>query len=162
MASIGSNVTLCVAMMVTACAKPTPFDPDAEAAKLLAQDAEWSALAFAGKDVERTISYWSDDAVLLPQGQPAIEGKQAIRAFVTQAFQLPGFSIRWQSETPTFSPDGKFAYMRGSSITTEPGPDGSTITLLGRAVTIWRLEPDGRWRCVMDIWNDPPAAASAT
>lgn len=162
MSFIGRSVALCMAVIVTACATPEPFDPVAESGRLLAQDAEWSALAFEGQDVERTISYWSDDAVLLPQGEPAIIGKDAIRAFVTQSFATPGFSIRWQSESPTFSPDGKFAYMRGTSITTVPRPDGTTITVPGRAVTIWRLETDGRWRCVMDIWNDPPSASPPT
>ena len=141
---------------ITACNAPPAFDAATEAQKLLARDAEWSALAFEGKDVERTISYWSDNAVLIPQGQPMIVGKDAIRAFVTQSFQTPGFSIRWQSETPEFSPDGKVAYMHGTSTTTVPGPDGTTLTITARAVTIWRLEVDGQWRCVMDIWNDPP------
>ena len=25
----------------------------------------------------------------------------------------------------------------------------------------WRKDPDGQWRCVVDIWNDPPASAPA-
>jgi len=149
-----------VAIALLGCAHP-PFDPDAEAHKLLQRDAEWSEVASAGKDVEKTISYWSDDAVVIPQGQPSIEGKAAIREFVTASFHTPGFSIRWKSEKPQFSADGKLAYMRGTSTTTVPGPNGSTMTLQGRAITIWRLDADGQWRCVVDMWNDPPAAAPA-
>ena len=38
------------------------------------------------------------------------------------------------------------------------GPDGALMTHTGRAVTIWRREPDGVWRCTVDIWNaEPPA-----
>jgi len=33
---------------------------------------------------------------------------------------------------------------------------GSLVSIPGRGITIWRLEPDGQWRCVVDIWNDPP------
>lgn len=137
------------------------FDAAAEAQKLLERDAEWAELASAGKDVERVASYWSDDALIVAPGQPLIEGKAAIRDFVARSFQTPGFQIHWKSEKPSFSADGTLAYMRGTSTTVVPGPDGTTMTLTGRSVTVWRLEPDGQWRCVMDIWNDPPPASPA-
>jgi ketosteroid isomerase-like protein len=140
---------------VVSCATPS-FDPASESQKLLRRDAEWANLASAGKDVERIVSYWSDDAVVIPQGQPVVEGKAAIRAFVASSLQIPGFKIHWVSEGPTFSPDGKLAYMRGRNTMTVPGANGALVTLVGRGVTIWRLEPDGQWRCVVDIWNDPP------
>lgn len=136
------------------------FDASAEAERLLQRDAEWAEVAAAGKDVEKAASYWSDDAVIMPQGQPIIEGKAAIRDFVARSFQIPNFRIHWKSEKPSFSPDGKLAYMRATNTITVPGPDGTPVTLPGRAVTVWRLEPDGQWRCVVDIWNDPPPPAS--
>ena len=140
---------------VVSCATPA-FDPASESQKLLRRDAEWADLASAGKDVERIVSYWSDDAIVIPQGQPIVEGKAAIRAFVTSSLQIPGFKIHWVSEGPIFSPDGKLAYMRGRNAMTVPGANGALVTLVGRGITIWRLEPDGQWRCVVDIWNDPP------
>jgi ketosteroid isomerase-like protein len=36
------------------------------------------------------------------------------------------------------------------------GPDGAPVRIHGRAVTIWRKDPDGEWRCAVDIWNAPP------
>jgi ketosteroid isomerase-like protein len=86
-----------------------------------------------------------------------IEGKAAIREFVTNSFHTPGFHIHWVSEKPTFSPDGKLAYLRSTNATTFPAPNGKLITVPSRGITIWRVDPDGQWRCVMDIWNDPPA-----
>lgn len=137
----------------------SPFDAAAEAEHLLARDAAWADLASAGQDVEKTASYWSDDAVIIPQGQPLVEGKAAIRDYVARSFRTPGFRIHWRSEKPSFSPDGRLAYMRGTSAITVPGPDGKPMTIPGRSVTIWRKEADGRWRCVVDIWNDPPPSA---
>ncbi len=152
-----ARLILLLGMMlsVVSCATP-PFDPASESQKLLRRDAEWSDLASAGKDVERILSYWSDDAIVIPQGQPIVEGKAAIRAFVTSSLQIPGFNIHWVSEKATFSPDGRFAYMSGRNTMTVPGANGSLVSLPGRGITIWRLEPDGQWRCVVDIWNDPP------
>jgi ketosteroid isomerase-like protein len=136
------------------------FDAASEQRKLLQRDAEWSEAASAGKDVEKTLSYWSEDAVIVPQGQPIIEGKVAIRAFVTNSFNTPGFSIHWRSEKPAFSPDGKLAYLRSLNSITMQGTDGTSLVLPGRGLTVWRKEADGLWRCVVDIWNDPPSAAT--
>jgi len=149
-----------IAALIGGCG-PAPFDRLAEQQRLLQRDAEWAAVAAAGKDVDTAASYWSDDAVILPQGQPSVTGKAAIHAFVASSFATPGFTVHWKSEAPEFSPDGKLAYMRGANEITVPGPDGTTLKLAGRALTVWRKDPDGQWRCVVDIWNDPPPSPGA-
>ena len=65
------------------------FDPTAEEQKLLRRDAEWADLAAAGKDVDKVVSYWTDDAVLIFPGQPIIEGKAAIRGMWCRASVIP-------------------------------------------------------------------------
>ncbi|PYK06398.1 MAG: hypothetical protein DME66_04605 [Verrucomicrobia bacterium] len=135
------------------------FDPVAEGEKLLRRDTEWADLASAGKDVEKIVWYWTDDAVLIFPGQPVLEGKAAIRAYVAQSLNTPGFRIHWVSEKPVFSPDGKLAYMRGKNELTAPGPNGAPTTVHLRGISIWRLDADGQWRCVVDISNEEPPAA---
>ena len=133
-----------------------------EEASLLKRDAEWAEAAASGQDVEKIISYWTDDALVIPPGQPVVKGKAAIRTFVTESLKIPGFRIHWVSENVSFSPDGLMAYMRATNETTIPGPDGKLMTLSGRGITVWRRDPDGQWRCAVDIWNDPPASLSAS
>lgn len=144
-------------VLMTSCDNSPKFDAASETKKLLDRDAEWAAIATAGTDVEKTISYWSDDAVLIPPGQPKVEGKAAIREYVKGAFATPGFKIRWKSDKATFSADGKMAFMTSTNTTTLTGPDGAPMVIPGRGLTIWRVDTDGAWRCVMDIWNDPPS-----
>ena len=132
------------------------LDFSIERQRLLARDAEWSSAASAGQDVEKILSYWTDDAVVIPPGQPVIEGKAAITAFITASLRIPGFTIRWSSDAVTFSPDGQMACIRGTNITTVPGPGGALLTLHGRAVTVWRIDHDGEWRCTIDVWNEAP------
>src|SRR5437879_4864136 len=132
------------------------FDSKTEGEKLLRRDVEWADLATAGKDVEKVLSYWSEDAVLIFPGQPVLEGKAAIRAYVTASFNTPGFKIHWVSQRPVFSPDGKLAYMRGTDDLTLPGPNGGTMTLHLRGISVWRLDPDKQCRCVVDISNAAP------
>ena len=145
---------------LAACSRSS-FDPEAEQATLLKRDAEWASTASAGQDVEKIVSYWTDDALVVPPGQPTVEGKTAIRTFVAQSLKIPGFKIHWVSEKVSFSPDGQLAYMRGANETTVPGPDGKLMTIHGRGITVWRRDGDGQWRCVIDIWNDPPASQPA-
>jgi ketosteroid isomerase-like protein len=133
------------------------MDLATEKSKLLQRDAEWSALASEGRDIERILSYWTDDAIVLPPGLPAIVGKPALRQYVQASLQIPGFQISWVSSDAILSPDGNQAYLVGQNSVAMNGADGGSVTTKGRAVTIWRREPDGEWRCALDIWNAEPA-----
>ena len=144
-------------LLIAGCTQPS-FDATAEAAKLAQRDADWSKVSYEGKDIEKIVSYWSDDAHVLQPGLPSIEGKTAIRSFVTASLKIPGFKIQWASQKPAFSPDGKVAYMQSAVETTAPGAGGALETTHGRSVTIWRRDGDGEWRCVIDISNDAPQA----
>ena len=61
------------------------------------------------------------------------------------------------SDGASLSPDGQLAYLLGTNAVTITGPEGQPVTTRGRAVTVWRREADGNWRCAVDIWNDEPA-----
>jgi ketosteroid isomerase-like protein len=153
-----ASVLAVTALTVLGGCSAAHFDAAAESRKLQQRDAEWAQAAAAGKDVDKIVSYWSDDAVVMEPGQPPYEGKAAIRAYVASSLQTPGFSIHWVSSNPTFSPDGNMAYMRGTAEMTVPGPNGALMTMHSRGVTIWRRDHDGLWRCVVDIANEPPTA----
>jgi ketosteroid isomerase-like protein len=131
-------------------------DELAERERLLEQDAEWAAVASEGHNIGQILSYWTDDAVVFAPGFPPLIGKPAIREYVENGLRIPGFKITWKSTDATFSPDLKLAYLFGENAVTMNGPDGKPVTTKGRAVTIWRREPDGVWRCAVDIWNEAP------
>ena len=141
--------------VLASCSRPT-FDPAVEGPKLLRRDAEWADLATAGKD--SSLSYFTDDILFITPGVPTLEGKAAVRAFVERSLKTPGFKIHWVSEKPQFSPDGKLAYMRGTSELTLPGPNGSPTVSHMRGVSVWRVDTDGEWRCAVDISTEQPAA----
>jgi ketosteroid isomerase-like protein len=128
-------------------------DPSLERTKLIQRDAEWAAAASEGRDVEQVLSYWTDDAVVLAPGLPPVIGKHALRRYVQESLQIPGFRIRWTSTDVTLSPDENLAYMFSRNAITMNGPDGAPVTTQGRGITIWRRESDGEWRCAVDIWN---------
>ena len=159
--SMSRRSILCAALFILVSCSRHAFDPVMEQAELLHRDAEWADLASAGKDVDKIVSFWSDDAILIFPGQPVLEGKPAIRAYVEASLKTPGFKIHWVSQKPVFSPDGGLAYMRGTDELTVPGPDGTTTMLLLRGISVWRWDSDGQWRCVVDISNEEPSAPPA-
>ena len=138
-------------------ASPATPDLQAERAELFRQDKAW-AQAAAAKDLEKTVSVWADDARVLPPGQPAVVGKEAIRRYVSEAFAVPGFSIQWETTDFVVSASGDMAYGVGTNQVTVNGPDGTPLTERGRGVTVWRKGPGGAWKCVIDTWNAEPSA----
>jgi ketosteroid isomerase-like protein len=123
---------------------------------LLQRDAEWAKAASAGRDVELILSFWTNDAVVLPPGFPPVTGKTALRDYVEAGLRIPGFNINWVSTAVKMSPDGNLAYIFSDNSVTMNGPEDKPVTTPGRAVTIWRREQDGEWRCAVDVWNAGP------
>jgi len=124
-----------------------------EKAALRQRDREWAALALEGKDVERILSFWTDDAKVFPPGAPVVDGKPAIREFVTGSLSIPGFRITWEPGEVVVNPSGDLGYTTGRNHLTMPDAAGRLQTENGRYVTVWRRDSDGEWRCVIDIWN---------
>jgi ketosteroid isomerase-like protein len=145
---------LILGLLIGGCATVSDVDRQKEA--LLRVDREWAAVAAEGKDVERIVSFWSDDATVVPAGAPIVQGKAAIRSFVQQSLAIPGFHITWRSDQATLSADGTLGYTTAENAMTIPGSDGKLVTVKGRGVAIWRRSPGGQWKCVVDIWNSGP------
>lgn len=47
------------------------MDLDAERIRVLERDAEWSKLVAEGRDIDSILSYWTDDAVVIPRDASA-------------------------------------------------------------------------------------------
>jgi ketosteroid isomerase-like protein len=138
------------------------MDLERERERLLERDSEWAAVSSKGQDVDRILSFWTDDARVFAPGLPAFSGKAALRQYVEGALAIPGFQITWTTSEAVLSPDGQLAYLLSTNAVTMAGPQGQPVTSSGRAVTVWRRESDGNWRCAVDIWNDQPAAPGLT
>lgn len=144
------------------CRQQAGPDLDARREALLAADSAWLAAVEAGEDVDEIVSYWSEDAVVYAPGQPALEGREAIRGFVESTLSMEGFSITWETHDVEMSGSGDLAYLTHTNRITMPGDDGELRTVRGQGVTVWRwTEPDG-WKCVVDIWNQVPGAEASS
>lgn len=136
-----------------------PVGDAAAREQLLKVDREWAAAA-ASRDVDRIVSYWTDDAAIYSPGESPVAGKAAIRAYVADSLKNPAFTIAWVPKDAEVAKSGDLGYTMGSNTFTIPGPQGTSTTVQGRYVTVWRKTKDGGWRCVVDFWHPAPPAAA--
>ena len=128
---------------------------ESERAALMQTSRDWARTA-ASDDLERTLSFWSDDAIVMPPGQPAVVGKAAIREFLRQTLAIPGFSITWEPEQATVANDADLGFMVERNRVTFAEATGVIREQFGKAVTVWRKDSGGGWKCVVDTWNENP------
>ena len=130
-------------------------DTKAEGEKLMELSRQWSKSASTNK-IDTTLSYWADDATVMSPGQPPIKGKQAIKEMIEGASKIPGFKISWEPLNVQVSKSGDMAYMIEQNQISMFDSTGKPITEFNKVVTVWRKEPDGSWKNVVDMWNGEP------
>ncbi len=131
-------------------------DTKTEGEKLMQISREWSRSA-STDSVEKTLSYWADDAIVMSPGQPQLKGKKAIREMVEGSFKIPGFKISWEPISVSIAKSGDMAYMIEKNQITMNDSLGNPITENNKSVTVWRKDPDGSWKNVVDMWNADPS-----
>jgi ketosteroid isomerase-like protein len=61
--------------------------------------------------------------------------------------------LQWEPERADIAASGDLGWTTGRFVSEGPGPDGTTVRVEGIYVSIWRLQPDGTWKVVMDLGN---------
>ena len=147
------RLTILSLALISLCAcNQQTVDTKAEGEKLMQISREWSKSARTDS-VEKTLSYWADDAVVLSPGQSLLKGKDQIKAMVGEMSKIPGFKISWEPQSVSVSESGDMAYMIEQNQITMNDSLGNPITEINKGVTVWRKEKDGSWKNVVDIWN---------
>jgi uncharacterized protein (TIGR02246 family) len=144
----------CAAAMLFAAACGQSAPPDtrgADANALRDLDAAWSKTASAN-DVDGTVSYYTDDASLLPPNAPAATGKPAIRS-AWAALLVPGNAVSWQADKVEVARSSDLAYTVGTYQATIKDPQGKTLADRGKYTEVWKKQTDGKWKVVADMYN---------
>ena len=135
-------------------------DLAAEKSALLKRDGEWQAAVDEKKDVAKILSFFSADGIMFGTGEPTDDSREALMKAVSGLTTDPAFKDHWSWTRVELSPDGRLAYLVGATDMTATDGSGHPVTTHARLVNVWRKDPDGVWRCVLDVWVDPPASAS--
>lgn len=137
------------------------LDVDSEIEAIRALDASW-VTAGQSKNVDAWVAFYADNATVLPPNEPAASSREAIRKSVSELLTLPGLSIDWKPAKIEVARSGELAYLYGA-YNLAWDESGKRATDKGKNVEIWKKQPDGRWKCIVDTWNSDlaPSAPSA-
>jgi ketosteroid isomerase-like protein len=132
----------------------------ADEASLRALDTEWSKAAVA-KDLDRSVAYLADDTMMLPPNAPPVNGKEAVRKFWSDMLALPGLALSWQTTKAEAAKSGDLGYTWGTYEMTVNDAKGNPNTDRGKYLTVWKKQPDGAWKCLVDSFSsDLPVPAA--
>jgi len=150
---------LATAILLTACAsaeqaKPAPTSASVE--DLGRMNRDFAAALNAG-DAALAASYYTEDATLIPPGEPMVHGRAAIEAYWKAGIEQGGVHDA-SVQTIKAESSGDIGYEIGSYVLTAKGPDGKPVQESGRYIELLRRGADGKWYSTAGIWNPAPPA----
>ena len=125
-------------------------------------DAAW-VKAGATKQVDVWMDFYADDAVVMPPNEAVATTKDAIRKSLTGLLSTPGLVLTWEPTKVEVAASGDLAYLYGAYQLKMEDEKGMPVSDYGKKVEIWKKQPNGGWKCIVDTWNsDLPPAPVAT
>ena len=119
-------------------------------------DDQWSKVA-ESKDLDKTVAFYADDAVIMPPNQAAVTTKDGIRN-LWKGF-LDGLQgISWKTTRVEVAKSGDMAVLTGTYEMAMK--DGSKDK--GKYCEVWEKKADGKWKVGTDMFSsDLPAPGSS-
>jgi uncharacterized protein (TIGR02246 family) len=147
-------------LLLTGCAQTAPDTRAAEEKTLKELDARWSKAAGA-KDLDATVAFYADDAVVMPGDAPVANTRQAIRD-LWAPMMAQDVSVSWQVNQAEVARSGDLGYARGVYQLVMKDAEGKTTTERGKLLEVWKRQTDGKWRCAIDTFSaDAPPVLPA-
>ena len=119
---------------------------------LRALDEMWSSTA-AKNDLDGTVAFYADDAVLLPPNAPIATNKKSIRESWA-ALLGPNTSLSWKVSKAEVDQSGELGYIYGAYKLSIADPKGGKpFNDAGKFLEVWKKQSDGGWKCIVDTYN---------
>jgi ketosteroid isomerase-like protein len=127
---------------------------DREVIDKLAQISEQFSAAYVQGNVEKLVSFYTEDAVIFPGNSDLIRGREAIQKYWTLP---PGRTITHHKITSVevkimsdFAYDYGYYEVSGSTDGEVWGPAH------GKYLIVWKRIEEGEWKMHLDMWNSRP------
>ena len=146
-------IHLLAAALVFGCAPPAEAPIDREADRAAIEELLRSATAAnQNRDVEAFLGDLTDDAMFMNPGAPSIEGKEALREWITWRFSVVDPQITISPVEIVIDHDLAFGriHVTGFEVNLETG---DTVTVDWKEIATYRRQPDGSWLASRVIGN---------
>lgn len=153
-------VSLGLLGLAAACSQPAqapPPKPDLAAIETTIRDADkaWSDAASA-KDLDKTVSFYADDANFLMAGLPLATGKDNVRKDWSTLLSDPNLvTISFAPTSVHVNEDGDMAYEIGTYELVTKDKKGKQNTEKGKFAVVWKKQADGSWKVEVDSASTP-------
>lgn len=156
-----ASAVICVALLAGCSTEPaTPTQVSVPLADTRASDetairaasAAWSQAATA-KDVDKTVSFYGEGAVVMSPKAPAVRGSENIRKGWVELLATPGPGLSWQTTSVEVARSGDLAYETGTYVFSTIDKKGKTQEQKGKYVVVWKKQTDGAWKVAVDTDN---------
>lgn len=101
--------------------------------------------------------WFAEDGVALGNGVAPVVGRVAIVKSATWTPQ--SYQLTWTPTDAVMGPSADVGYTWGHFEGHSKDAAGNPVTTSGRYITIWRKQPDGKWKVALDAGANEPAAA---
>ena len=154
--SMNARSIVCVALLLVAACTTTPTGltmPATNEAEI--RQAERALeLALSSGDPLAWVEHYTDDAVFVAPGAPAVQGREALTQMARS--MRPLSSVRIQAMKTEVSSTVAAVYGRGSWVSGASSASPSTTHV--RLIIVWRKGNDSRWRVAQELLHlEPPA-----
>ena len=112
------------------------------------------ANALEASDPTAWVFHYTEDAVFVGPGAPAVQGREALLQMAKAMQPLSSVSIT--ALRTEGSGNIAYTYGEGSWVSGRPPNAGATTHV--RLVIVWCKEADGQWRVTQEMLNAMPAA----
>ena len=119
---------------------------EADSAFALAADLQGTGMAFA--------TFVAPQGVVF-SGSEIVIGTDAVRALYDEQ-QRAGGTLNWRPVYADAVESGDLGWTVGEYVFTGRGANGSVVQRFGKYLTIWKKQPNGDWRFVVDGGNQSP------
>ena len=117
-----------------------------------------SASSLNAGDIDRWVSFFTEDALSMPQNEPPLIGKDQIRLWIKDSSDQATFDMDITNEEVEVA--GDWAFSRGTyTLTLTPKEGGQPVFIDGRYITIFTRQTDGIWKRHREIFNFDAAPA---
>jgi len=116
--------------------------------------AQWAPQFNAGKVDELGDLFYAEDARALPPNHEVVDGRRAIADFLRQVRESG--DVRFDLGVIATVASGDLGYLVGTYVFT----DASGTSSNGVTLEAYRLQDDGSWKCVADMWHSSEAPAT--
>jgi uncharacterized protein (TIGR02246 family) len=112
----------------------------------------WSQAANA-KDLNKCVSFYTDDASVLPFNAPIATEKDQIRAVWSQLVSNPDSRLSWRPTKIEVAQSADLAYEIGTFDLTVADQTGKSSATRGKYVIAWKKQANDEWKAAADIFN---------